>query len=169
MAKPADKRADIWAFGVVFYELLTGERLFPGETVAETLAAVVRDTPDFSKLPAAHAPACPATASPVFAQRPEDAPARYRGGAGDVAGRAAPSVDDEKPAPPAAHHPGALAGCRKSWPSAPWSSHGWVGEPALAGKAKRIQFSVAPPARTQNFAVSPVPAVSPDGRRISPS
>src|SRR5438046_1765983 len=37
--KPIDKRADIWAFGVVLYEMLTGERLFEGETVSDTLAA----------------------------------------------------------------------------------------------------------------------------------
>jgi serine/threonine-protein kinase len=42
--KPVDKRADIWAFGVVLYELLTGERLFPGVDVAETLAATVKNS-----------------------------------------------------------------------------------------------------------------------------
>jgi serine/threonine-protein kinase len=49
--KPADKRADIWAFGVVLYEMLTGRQLFGGETISDTLAAVMRDTPDLSKLP----------------------------------------------------------------------------------------------------------------------
>ena len=39
--KPVDKRADIWAFGVVLYEMLTGRRMFQGETVSETLAAVM--------------------------------------------------------------------------------------------------------------------------------
>src|SRR5258706_9248307 len=39
--KPVDKRADIWAFGVVLYEMLTGRRMFQGETVSETLAAVL--------------------------------------------------------------------------------------------------------------------------------
>ena len=46
-----DKRADIWAFGAVAYELLTGEHLFRGDTVSETLAAVLRDEPDFSPVP----------------------------------------------------------------------------------------------------------------------
>ncbi len=51
--KPVDRRADIWAFGAVFYEMLTGARLFGvGETIAETLASVVKDAPDFGKLPA---------------------------------------------------------------------------------------------------------------------
>jgi serine/threonine-protein kinase len=49
--KPVDKRADIWAFGVVFYELLTGERLFKGEDVSETLAHVLTQQPDFEKPP----------------------------------------------------------------------------------------------------------------------
>ena len=50
-AKPVDKRTDIWAFGVVFYEMLTGERPFMAATAAETLAAVVRGAPDLGKLP----------------------------------------------------------------------------------------------------------------------
>jgi predicted Ser/Thr protein kinase len=50
--KSVDKRADIWSFGVVFYELLTGERAFQGEDVSETLVSVMRDQPDLSKVPA---------------------------------------------------------------------------------------------------------------------
>ena len=49
--KAVDKRADIWAFGVVLYEMLTGKRLFQGEDVTETLAAVVKDQPDLSRVP----------------------------------------------------------------------------------------------------------------------
>jgi Tol biopolymer transport system component len=49
--KPADKRADIWAFGVILHELLTGERLFMGETVTDTLAAVVLTEPKLANVP----------------------------------------------------------------------------------------------------------------------
>jgi Tol biopolymer transport system component len=52
-----DKRADVWAFGVVLYEMLTGERLFAGDTVPETLAGVIRAEIDLSKLPADTPPA----------------------------------------------------------------------------------------------------------------
>ncbi|MBI4264560.1 MAG: serine/threonine-protein kinase [Acidobacteria bacterium] len=54
--KPTDKRADIWAFGCVLYEMLTGRRAFEGEDVTETLAAVVKLEPDWSALPAALSP-----------------------------------------------------------------------------------------------------------------
>jgi serine/threonine protein kinase len=50
--KAVDKRADIWAFGVVLFELLTGKRLFDGETVSDTLAAVLKTEPDLNQVPA---------------------------------------------------------------------------------------------------------------------
>jgi len=46
-----DKRADIWAFGVLLYEMLTGGTLFAGDSVGDTLAAVIRAEIDFGRLP----------------------------------------------------------------------------------------------------------------------
>ena len=46
-----DKRADIWAFGVVLYEMLTGKMLFKGETVSDTLAAVLTREPEWNSVP----------------------------------------------------------------------------------------------------------------------
>jgi eukaryotic-like serine/threonine-protein kinase len=54
--KPVDKRADIWAFGVVLYEMLTGTRLFAGETVSDVLAGVLKSEIDLEALPHATPP-----------------------------------------------------------------------------------------------------------------
>jgi len=50
---PVDSRADIWAFGAVLFEMLTGTQAFKGATVSELLASVLRDTPDLDRLPRA--------------------------------------------------------------------------------------------------------------------
>jgi eukaryotic-like serine/threonine-protein kinase len=49
--KPVDKRTDIWAFGCVLYEMLSGRRAFTGETVTDVLAAIVTTDPDWDALP----------------------------------------------------------------------------------------------------------------------
>ena len=49
--KKVDRRADIWAFGVVLWEMLTGRKLFDGDTVSDVLAAVLRAKPDLDALP----------------------------------------------------------------------------------------------------------------------
>src|SRR6185436_5660584 len=49
--KPVDKRADIWAFGVVLWEMLTGRRMFEGETISHVLAAVLTREPDLTAVP----------------------------------------------------------------------------------------------------------------------
>ncbi len=49
--KKVDRRADIWSFGAVLYQMLTGRPAFIGETISDTLAAVIRGEPDWSELP----------------------------------------------------------------------------------------------------------------------
>jgi serine/threonine-protein kinase len=60
--KMVDRRTDIWAFGVVLCEMLTGRRMYDGETAAETLARIIEREPDLSALP----PATPATIRAVL-------------------------------------------------------------------------------------------------------
>jgi hypothetical protein len=49
--KPVDRRADIWAFGVVLYEMLTGRQLFGRDTISDTLAAVLKEEPQWDHVP----------------------------------------------------------------------------------------------------------------------
>jgi serine/threonine-protein kinase len=51
--KPVDKRADVFAFGAMLYELLTGKRAFQGETITETLGAIIHKEPEWDLLPGA--------------------------------------------------------------------------------------------------------------------
>ena len=71
-AVPADKRSDVWAFGCVLYEMLTGRRAFEGEDLADTLASVLKSEPDWNALPVdvppvrfATDPALPGKGSPA--------------------------------------------------------------------------------------------------------
>jgi len=62
--KPVDRRADIWAFGVLVFEMVSGQRLFAGETVSDTLAGVLKTDIDLSQLPRG----CPASLRRLLAR-----------------------------------------------------------------------------------------------------
>ncbi len=76
--RPVDKRADIWAFGVVLYEMLTGERAFKGEDPSDVLAAVLRQDIDWTPLPACDAIADSPAARALPRARSEAAAPRHR-------------------------------------------------------------------------------------------
>jgi len=78
--KPVDRRADIWAFGVVLWEMLTGHKLFEGETVTDVLAAVLTRDCDLEALP----PTTPQSVRTVIRRSLERDPSRRLQCAGDA-------------------------------------------------------------------------------------
>jgi serine/threonine-protein kinase len=70
--RPADKRSDIWAFGCVLYEMLTGKRAFGGEDVSETLAAILRADLDWSAVPSALPPLVRTALTESLQKNPRD-------------------------------------------------------------------------------------------------
>jgi Tol biopolymer transport system component len=123
--QPVDKRTDIWAFGCVLYEMLTGRRAFGGDSVTDTLAHVVAHEPDWHALP---------ETTPDVVRRllerclRKDARRRLR----DIAD-AQIEIDDAIAArtPPAAQEPGA-SGWRSWGRSRRWAAIGWIAAAALA-------------------------------------
>ncbi len=79
--KSVDKRADIWAFGAVLFEMVTGTRAFPGDDVSDVLASVLARDPDFTAVP----PRVRGLLMRCLAKDPESATARHR--RRDVPGR----------------------------------------------------------------------------------
>jgi serine/threonine-protein kinase len=108
--READRRSDVWAFGAVLYEMLSGERAFRGDDVAETLAAVLRADVDQSRLPAS----TPATLRQLVTRCLERNLARRLR---DV-GEARIVLEDLDPSRGSVLQPAALtgAGARRRWP-----------------------------------------------------
>ena len=169
--KPVDKRADIWAFGCVLYEMLAGERAFQGEDVSLTLASVMKSELHAKTLPRD----VPPTLRTVLRQCLEkDSKDRLRD-MGDV--RLAMTGAFESPAPVDAVAVGpASAGWRRLWPVLVGVIVGVVGASLALWSLTRADGSVSRPAR--RFAIGPPPeaalalqpgviiALSPDGRTM---
>ncbi|HVT48419.1 MAG TPA: protein kinase [Vicinamibacterales bacterium] len=172
--RSVDKRADIWAFGVVLFEMLTGRQLFTGETISDTLAAVLRQEIDWTTLPAD---------TPVTVQRllrrclDRDPKRRLR----DI-GEATIALDtSDDPLPTASVSASAARGTRRlalvvaggvlmlagaaAGAGALWWWHGRTG--STSGPTLRL--SILPPADRPLFTggtPSRSLAISPDGTRI---
>jgi Tol biopolymer transport system component len=78
--KPADRRTDVWALGVVLFEMLAGRQMYSGETVTDTIAQVITQPPDWALLPAATPPAIRRVLRRCLEKDPRN---RFQG-AGDV-------------------------------------------------------------------------------------
>ena len=76
---PVDRRTDVWSFGCVLYEMLTGRVAFAGDTVSDSIARILEREPDWSALPAATPPSIRRLLLTRARQGSKEAPARYRG------------------------------------------------------------------------------------------
>src|SRR5262245_5115759 len=166
--RPVDRRADIWAFGCVLFELLTGKRAFDGEDVSLTLAEIIKSEPDWAALPALP----PAVLVCLRQCLKKDPWSRLRDigemrlalsgaldlGAAAVAGGGAPAVPARRVWPwvlPAAALSAAVAALLVLWfQRAP--------EPPLP---EVVRFEIHAPAGSR---IPPgTPAISPDGRTLA--
>ncbi len=162
--KTLDKRADIWAFGVLLFEMLTGTRLFAGETVSDTLAAVLTRDPDWNALP----PAAPAALRRLLRRCLERDPERRLHDIADARieledGATEPSAARGAKAEPRSRA-GILAGlllvAAVAFVAGKWIDHA----PRSAERARDLAFVVRPPG--DGPAVIEEIALSRDGRRL---
>ena len=161
--KPVDKRADIWSFGVVLWEMLAGRRMFAGETVSHTLADVLRSEIDLKALPAQTPPAVR-----TLLRRCLDRNVRNR--LRDI-GEARVALEHPEPAaPPTASE------VKRSW--VPWavaavalvaSAAAWLRPKAAEPAQDAMHFGIPYPSGTigprQSAATLTIP--SPDGRHLA--
>jgi len=173
--KTADRRADIWAFGCVLYEMLAGRKAFRGETVSDTLAAILKTEPDWDALPADTPPCIRELARRCLTKDPKQ---RLQA-IGDariaieeaVSGEPAlPRVPRSTPSPLESPMPRALpwaAGIILVTLVAALAVRKLVAPPAPRATAIIGQLQLAPEATIEmKMALGAPPQLSPDGHRI---
>jgi Tol biopolymer transport system component len=167
--KSVDRRADIWAFGLVLHEMLTGRRVFDGEEISDVLAAVLRQDIDFTQLPAG----TPSSVRRLLTRCLERDPRKRLSAMGD----ARLELDDREAAP-AATPAAAVQIARPSLLSRIWPVAAAVIVTAIAAALLMPKASPAPLASLTRLAVLPPPgeelypdstgvAISPDGTMVA--
>jgi len=167
--KSVDRRTDIWAFGVVLFEMLTGRQMFSGETVTDVMAAVVRAEPDWTLLPAK----VPAHIKKLLHRCLEkDARKRLR----DIGEARLTLEEPPEPAAPAPVEAGAPAKRAGFAAFFPWALAALLGVTAVAlilrtGPSQTaeapVRFSISMPEKSQLVrADTPILAISSDGSKV---
>jgi serine/threonine protein kinase/Tol biopolymer transport system component len=177
--KSVDKRTDIWAFGCVLYELLTGKQAFDGEDITEILAAVVRAEPDWQALPAA----TPVKIHDLLRRCLQKEKTLRLQAAGDARIEIHEALTAPAAAEPvAAQRKNPLNNSRAAWSVAAiavvvaaleWGALAYLRHPPQ--DAQPVRFFVSPPDTGRLAMSAPTPsgavvgplAVSPDGNRIA--
>lgn len=161
--KPVDKRTDIWAFGCVLYEMVTGTKAFTGETVSDTIAAILTRDPDWTKLPAR----TPDALRKLLRRCLEKNPARRLRDAGDVqleleAATETPPKSDERP-----------ARTERGWHRAVWIAAMALAAGTAFVAGMRVAPATPPPPTSWRgdllggATISMVPRISPDGATLA--
>jgi hypothetical protein len=167
--RPLDARTDVWSFGCVLFETLTGERAFPGDTVPDVLAAVIHREPDFAKLP----PETPPGVRRLLERCLRKERDRRLHAVADARleleeARAMPEVPERAATRPAPRWltalPWALAGLLGL--AALWSRERGEGPANLPKRSYRLQVAL-PPGEKLAVDFRPSLAISPDGSRLA--
>ena len=157
--KPVDKRADIWAFGILLFEMLRGRKLFDGDTVTDVLAAVVKDPIDWASLPAS----TPARVRRLLERCLERDPRKRLRDIGEarIALEGA-AVEPVEPARPLPRSRAALVAAGVSIAAAA-AAAGWLLRPPAAPLLRKLDVAA------EGLSVDEIhrPAISPDGRRVA--
>jgi len=172
---PADHRADVWAFGVVMWEMLTGHKLFEGETLSHVLASVLKDEPDLDALPDDTPSPIRELVSRSLRKKPRE---RLQ-----AIGDARIALEEYRADPAAFEEPAAAVVVQQSQPVAIWRRLlPWAAVALLAAglaaslmlrpsAPKNVLRATIPPPVDSLFNLAPASpgpvAVSPDGSRLA--
>ncbi len=160
--KAVDKRSDIWSFGALVYEMLTGQRCFEGETVSDVLASVLRQDPEWSRLPRE----TPAAVRLLLRRCLERDPKKRLRDIGDAWLEGAAGPD---PAPASRRFPIGWTAAVVLALAAGYAAARWLAKaepPAGRPAATHSIVRLPPGARLSGWA-SPVVAISRDGRVVA--
>ncbi|MBK9243217.1 MAG: serine/threonine-protein kinase [Acidobacteria bacterium] len=171
--RAVDRRADIWAFGVVLYEMLTGSRGFEGEDISVTLANVIKEDPKWDALPADLHPSI----KRLLRRCLEKDPKRRLGAISDARLELDEASSPSEASPAAASVAAPRSGVAR-WERAIWASVAavaivaavWLAWPSSSDDEATLpmaRFEVSPPGEGRFIGNAPRIAISPDGRSLA--